>query len=71
MYSSQQTRNQSLSGYLPTVNTWSNSVPLTQNGTIERASEDFQAIALRDILASFRTEITNVLPSLSNEPASK
>jgi hypothetical protein len=55
MYSSQQTRNQSLSGYLPTVNAWSNSVPLAQNGTIERASEDFQATALRDILASFRT----------------
>lgn len=55
MYSSQQTRNQSVSGYLPTVNTWSNSVPSAQNGTIERASEDFQAIALKDILASFRT----------------
>ena len=54
MYSSQQTRNQSLSGYLPQVNAWSTSVPSTQNTTIERASEDSQATILKDILATFR-----------------
>ena len=66
MYTSQQSRTQNLSGYSSQATTWTNTLGSTQNATIERASEDIQASALREILTSFRTEITNVLPSLSH-----
>jgi hypothetical protein len=68
---SQQSRIQNLSGYSPQVTTWSNTLGSTQNATIERASEDSQVTALREILTSFRTEISSALPSLSQQPASK
>lgn len=71
MYNSQQTKNQTFSGFSPQVNPRSTTLGTSQNITMERASEDFPAAALRDILTSFRTEITNVLPSLSQEPLSK